>query len=242
VPVFQKRIYTKYTTDRMNNIELAVFDMAGTTVDEKNVVYKTLRKAINTNGYDLSLDFVLEHGAGKEKHQAIKDILKEHSGQEQLQLAGKIFGEFQELLQQAYAELTVSTYIGVEDLMDALRKAGIKIALNTGYDRKTAELLLDKMKWTLGLQYDALITADEVSKGRPSPDMILEAMRVLQIKDSSKVMKAGDSIIDIEEGKNVPCGMTVGVTTGAHTREQLTSAGPTLVLDSLWSLKDILIK
>lgn len=225
----------------MHNIELAVFDMAGTTVDEKNVVYKTLRKAINAHGYDLSLNFVLEHGAGKEKHQAIKDILKQHSGQEQLQVAKKIFVEFQELLQRAYTELAVGTYPGVEDLMDALRKAGIKIALNTGYDRKTAQLLLDKMKWTLGLQYDVLITADEVSKGRPAPDMILQAMEVLQIKYPSKVMKAGDSIIDIEEGKNVPCGITVGVTTGAHNREQLFSAKPTYVLDSLWALKDILI-
>jgi beta-phosphoglucomutase-like phosphatase (HAD superfamily) len=59
----------------MHNIELLVFDMAGTVVNEDNVVYKTLQKAINKYGYELDLNFVLEHGAGKEKHQAIKDIL-----------------------------------------------------------------------------------------------------------------------------------------------------------------------
>ncbi|MEH6679829.1 MAG: phosphonatase-like hydrolase [Sediminicola sp.] len=222
-------------------IELAVFDMAGTTVDEKNVVYKTLQKAINEKGYGLSLDFVLEHGAGKEKHQAIKDILERHTGKSDPELAGTIFTEFQGMLKQAYAELSVGTYVGVEDLMDALRMGGVKIALNTGYDTKTAQLLLDRMKWTIGLQYDALITADDVEKGRPAPDMILKAMEILQINDPSKVLKVGDSIIDIEEGKNLPCGMTVGVTTGAHTRKQLASAGPTFVLDSLWSLRDILL-
>jgi phosphoglycolate phosphatase-like HAD superfamily hydrolase len=47
------------------------------------------------------------------------------------------------------------------------------------------------------------------------------------------VLKAGDSAIDIEEGKRAGCGITVGVTTGAQTREQLEDAKPTLVLDSL---------
>lgn len=43
----------------------------------------------------------------------------------------------------------------------------------------------------------------------------------------------GDSTIDIEEGKNTGCGITVGVTTGAQTREQLATASPTLIVDNL---------
>ena len=35
-------------------IKLVVFDMAGTTVDEDNVVYKTVRTAINFAGYDFT--------------------------------------------------------------------------------------------------------------------------------------------------------------------------------------------
>ncbi len=54
---------------------MIVFDMAGTAIDENNVVYKTLQKAINETGYDFTLDQVLAEGAGKEKLQAIKDIL-----------------------------------------------------------------------------------------------------------------------------------------------------------------------
>jgi len=36
-------------------IEMVVFDMAGTTVDEDNVVYKTLQKAINESGFNFSM-------------------------------------------------------------------------------------------------------------------------------------------------------------------------------------------
>ena len=57
-------------------IELVVFDMAGTTVNEDNVVYKTVQQVINEEGFNISLADVLEHAAGKEKHQAITDVLK----------------------------------------------------------------------------------------------------------------------------------------------------------------------
>ncbi|MEA1786533.1 phosphonatase-like hydrolase [Arenibacter sp. GZD96] len=225
----------------MRNIELVVFDMAGTVVNENNVVYKTLQKAINNKGYLLTLDFVLEHGAGKEKHQAIKDILTEEEGSYISALTNEIFQDFKQLLEQEYQALEVTTYSGVEDLITALRKSGIKVALNTGYDNNTAQLLLYKMKWKLGVHYDALITADDVKRGRPHPDMIFEAMEFLKVSDPTHVLKAGDSIIDIEEGKNANCGITVGVTTGAHTREQLASAKPTYVLNSLFDLKAILL-
>lgn len=222
----------------MHNIQLVVFDMAGTVVNEDNVVYKTLQKAINQQGLDLTLDFVLEHGAGKEKHQAIKDILAHvDAGEIDSQT---VYENFKVLLDKAYDSLTVTSFEGVVSLLKELRLKNIKIALNTGYTTPVAERLLEKMNWVKGDHYDALITADDVLFGRPNPDMIFEAMEVLNILEPGKVLKAGDSIIDIQEGKNAHCGITVGVTTGAHTREQLESAQPNYVLDSLSEISEYL--
>lgn len=225
----------------MHTIKLAVFDMAGTVVNEDNVVYKTLQKAINERGFQLTLDFVLEHGAGKEKHQAIKDIIKADIGSVDAEMAASIFEDFKVLLNEAYHKLEVGSYEGVEQMLLSLKENGIKVALNTGYDSKTAHLLLNKMHWTKGKQYDVLVTADDVVLGRPNPDMIVEAMMKLNVHDEELVLKAGDSIIDIEEGKNANCGVTIGVTTGAHTRHQLLSANPTHVLDSLTELRQLLL-
>ncbi|MGF1557697.1 MAG: phosphonatase-like hydrolase [Flavobacteriaceae bacterium] len=224
----------------MHKIELVVFDMAGTVVNEDNVVYKTLHSAINKKGYLITLDFVLEHGAGKEKYQAIKDILREEEGSDQDDIAAEIFKDFGQMLEDAYRDLIVTSYPGIEELIKALRRAEIKIALNTGYNRNTAFHLLNKMNWIQHQQYDALVTADDVLLGRPNPDMIFEAMEILNVFDPEKVLKAGDSIIDIEEGKNANCGVTVGVTTGAHTKSQLQSANPTYVVDSLLELLDFI--
>ncbi|WP_236969618.1 HAD-IA family hydrolase [Membranihabitans marinus] len=225
----------------MKNVKLVVFDMAGTTVDEDNVVYKTLQKAINQYDESVTLDFVLDHGAGKEKHQAIKDIVIHLAeGQRWLNMSEVIFSEFVKMLDLAYGDLVVKPCAGVVDFIGELRKLGIKVALNTGYNSEVANLLLKKLSWEKGREYDILVTADLATQSRPHPDMIYLAMDGLGLKDSSDVVKIGDSIIDIEEGKNAGCGMTVGVTTGAQTRIQLLTANPTCVVDNVLELLDIL--
>ncbi|MDP3357794.1 MAG: HAD hydrolase-like protein, partial [Lutibacter sp.] len=71
-------------------------------------------------------------------------------------------------------------------------------------------------------------------------DMIYKPMEIFDIKNAKDVVKVGDSIIDIEEGKTANCGIIVGVTTGAHTEEQLKSANPTHIINSLIELTQIL--
>lgn len=222
-------------------IKLVVFDMAGTTIDEDNVVYKTLRKAINKEGYDFSLEKVLEHGAGKEKLQAIKDIIAlEKALVDILKEADKIYNVFSNLLKMNYEKLDVKTYEGTVNVFQELKNQNIRVILNTGYNRKTASSLLAKLYWEQGVHYDLLVTADDVIKSRPHPDMILKAMQHYYVDDPSEVVKVGDSIIDIEEGQNAKCGITFGVTTGAHTKEQLASANPSYIINSLTEILEYL--
>ncbi len=118
----------------------------------------------------------------------------------------------------------------------ALKEKGIVNVLNTGYNRKTALSITDKLGWKEGTDFDCLVTATDVGKNRPSPDMILFAMEQFHLTNASEVIKVGDSIIDIEEGKNAGCGMNIGITTGAHTYEQLASANPNFIINNLIEL------
>lgn len=214
-------------------IELIVFDMAGTTVDEDNVVYKTVRAAINSAGYSFSQEQVQAAGAGKEKSQAIRDVLALDGQAHPESEVAEIFADFKQRLKQAYDELQVTEQPGATKVFELLHEAGIRVVLNTGYDRKTAEGLVAKIGWTIGKEIDGLVTASDVEKGRPGPDMIHLAMQQTGITDAQKVAKIGDSEIDIEEGKNADCGMTFGITTGAQSRQQLEAANPTHIVDGL---------
>ncbi|MGO4820648.1 MULTISPECIES: phosphonatase-like hydrolase [unclassified Flavobacterium] len=226
----------------IKKIELVVFDMAGTTVDEDNVVYKTVQKLINDEGYSVTLTEVLKYAAGKEKHQAIRDVLEECTTLISVDaIADKVFTNFKTALEMAYNTLEIKTFEGTEQLFKDLRSSNIKVVLNTGYDRKTANLLLNKLGWIVGETIDGLVTANDVVNGRPEGDMILLAMKNTGVLDAEKVMKVGDSAIDIEEGKNANCGITVGVLSGAQTREQIQKANPSFIMDNIIELRAVLL-
>jgi phosphonatase-like hydrolase len=217
-------------------IKMVVFDMAGTTVNENMIVYKTLRKSINEAGFDFTMEQVLTEGAGKEKMDAIRSILRVYANQEDANLTENIYQHFIVSLQRAYDTEDILPQDNAEDLFRALREKGILIVLNTGYNEKTAKQLITKLGWEKGGEFDSLVTATDVQHSRPHPDMILLAMKQFGITDALEVAKVGDSIIDIEEGANAGCGLNIGITTGAHTRDQLSSANPDQIIDNLLEL------
>lgn len=221
-------------------IKMIVFDMAGTTVDEDNVVYKTLHKTVNDAGYEVSFEQVLETGAGKEKLQAIRDILSISSKHPEPGLAENLYQYFDKSLEIAYDNINVKPQEGAEKLFKTLQQNNILVILNTGYNEKTARDLLTKLNWKEGAQIDGLVTATDVSNNRPMPDMILLAMKQFSITNAKQVVKIGDSVIDIEEGKNAGCNITIGITTGAHTHEQLSTASPDYIVNSLNEIPAIL--
>lgn len=220
------------------NIQLLVLDMAGTTVDEDNVVYKTLTKAVNDYGYEVTLHKVLEICAGMEKAEAIKNLLENIGGNTDDTEA--IFENFSDDLALAYDNLAVKPIAGTEEFLLNVKSTGRKVVLNTGYTQKIAQQLLTKLHWKSGVHYDALITADDVSESRPSPEMIVLAMKKFGITDPKEVLKAGDSAIDIQEGKNAGCGMTIAVLSGAQTKAQLEVAMPDHILNNLSEAEHIL--
>lgn len=220
-------------------IKMVVFDMAGTTVNEDNVVYKTVLKAINDRGYDFTLEEVLKEGAGKEKLQAIKSVLALRGITDEI-LSQEIFTQFNVQLDEAYKTMPVTEQPNATYVFKVLRERGIFVVLNTGYNRAVATALVEKIGWQLGRDIDALVTASDVSQNRPLPDMIWYAMRQLGITYAVDVVKVGDSVIDIEEGKNAGCGITIGITTGAQTRTQLLAGEPTAIIDDLLELLPVI--
>jgi phosphonatase-like hydrolase len=154
-------------------IKMVVFDMAGTTIDENNLVYKTLRKAINEAGFDFTLDQVLAEGAGKEKKQAIRSVLAAFAGIEDEEFTANIYANFLPQLTEAYLTADIIPQPNALELFAELKRRGIYAVLNTGYDRTTAQSIITKLGWQEGVDYDAMVTATDVGKNRPDPAMIV---------------------------------------------------------------------
>jgi phosphonatase-like hydrolase len=212
---------------------MVVFDVAGTTVNENMLVYKTLQNAIEEAGFTVTLEQVLAEGAGMEKLDALRAILKKYTTNKEEDLVRDIYHRFVDLLKKAYDEHEILPQDNAVTLFEALRQKKIRVVLNTGYNRQTAQSLIAKLGWKQGETFDDLITAADVRQSRPHPDMIQLAMQRAGITDAREVAKVGDSVIDIEEGMNAGASLNIGITTGAHTREQLGTAKPDYIVDNL---------
>lgn len=115
-----------------------------------------------------------------------------------------------------------------------LKSAGVKIALDTGYPQNIQEGLVKKMGFDKVV--DSYISSYDVAQGRPYPYMIHTLMQQLNIMDVRRVAKVGDSVRDIEMGRNSGCGLVVGVTSGADSAEALFAAGADIVCDNVTDL------
>ena len=208
--------------------KLVVFDMAGTTVqDGEGVVNRALRTALAASGVIVTFDDVNEV-MGLPKPDAIRTLLR---GRADVSVA-KVYVDFEQAMVDHYrTSPEVAAIDGAEDVFKALRLAGIKVALDTGFARPIVDAIVERLGWANLL--DATVASDEVAHGRPQKDLILEAMARTGITDVQTVAKVGDTPSDIQEGQAAGCMWVIAVTEGSHTLYQLAPYLPTHIVPNI---------
>ncbi|WP_350270183.1 phosphonatase-like hydrolase [Brevibacterium sp. CBA3109] len=219
-------------------IELAIFDMAGTTIDDRDEVYRVLREATEREGANYT-DQVFQKWMGTEKKWAIENLLRLGGVDVDAKLHEKTWEWFRQELRRTYTDNAPKPLPGVEEALTTLREQGIKVALTTGFAREIADLIFASMGWEQGETFDASSCGDEVAAGRPAPDMIQTVMAELGVEDRAAVVSVGDTSADVQSA--LRAGVTsVGVLTGHLSRKDFETEGAHLVLDSAAGLPDAL--
>lgn len=112
----------------------------------------------------------------------------------------------------------VRPIINLGSLFIQLHSLNIKIAIATLDDRAPTQTTFTELGV---LKYvDALVCADDGVELKPAPDMILKVCSDLNVQPSHCMM-IGDSVSDLQMGRNARVGMTVGVLTGLSNAEKL---------------------
>jgi phosphonoacetaldehyde hydrolase len=148
---------------------------------------------------------------------------------------------------------------GHVECVDVLRNQGLKIGSTTGYTRLMMERFVEDVA-AQGYAPDFWMTPSDVSQGRPSPEMLFENLRLLEIakEDAFLCVKVGDTPSDMQEGRAAGmwcigytrCGNEMGLTLEeekslnaeerqqrvAEIQEKLVSAGAHLVVEGPWEL------
>ena len=214
----------------MNFPALVIFDMAGTTVEDRGQVPSAFAAALADAGIALTPDQITRVRGASKRH-AIRELLPA----DQASRADEIYGRVRDKLASHYRTEGVRAIAGADAIFRKLKENGASVALTTGFDRDTAILLMSALGWTRTI-VDAVVCGDDVANGRPAPDMILLAMKLAGITEAAQVANIGDTALDLEAGARAGVKWNIGVLSGAHPRETLERAPHTHILNSIADL------
>jgi phosphonatase-like hydrolase len=239
----------------MTSIQLVVFDMAGTTVQDNNEVQNCFCQAAEITGLKVDSERI-NSMMGWSKKLVFQTLWSEQMPTDYPSYTTQVeqsYTQFKQILEHHYLTQPIEPTAGCLELFHGLKQQQIKVALNTGFYRTVTNIILKRLGWNQGLNSDyvgsedtiiqASVTPDEIynNEGRPAPYMIQKAMYKLGIKDSKKVIHIGDTPVDLAAGINANCLLSLAVTNGTHTREQLQNYSNDGLLNSLIELKNIII-
>jgi phosphonatase-like hydrolase len=209
-------------------VDVAVIDMAGTTVREDGLVEASFRAAIERVGAPFPHDFHARFTAvrGAAKIDMFTALLDGDAA-----LAAGAEGVFGDVLADAIRAGGVSAMPGAVDAITRLRAAGVAVALVTGFAGPIRDVLVETLGWSS--LADLVLSSSDVRRGRPAPDLVLTAALELGAGSMARVAAAGDTVNDLVAGTRAGAGIVAGVLTGAHGIAELGTAPHTHIVPTV---------
>jgi phosphoglycolate phosphatase-like HAD superfamily hydrolase len=218
----------------MKKIRAILFDMIGTTVLEKDptVINSCFEKAFLHHG--ITIDGTQVRSVrGMDKMEAIEVILK--LSDKPLEMKSQIFESFKSNVQKNTSNFEEHPELNL--VISQLRERKIVIGIASGLPLVLFQMLFKKFGWQK-YSFDYVNVYESFPEGRPNPAMIFDMCKKFQL-DAGQLLKVGDTIVDIEEGKNAGS-ITAAVLVGTQSDATLLKAKPNFILKSLSDVVSIL--
>jgi phosphoglycolate phosphatase len=219
----------------MSRITVACLDMAGTTVRDDGTVLEAFSAAVAAQDLPVAA-----------YHQAMTDV-RTTMGQSKIEVFRRILGDdaaarkaneaFEDHYAAAVRAGAVAPMPGAVQTVTALREAGVRVCLATGFSPATRDAIIKRLGW--GELADLVLSPADAgywARGRPWPDIPPTALLKLRGGAVSELAVAGDTASDVESGLRAGAAVVAGVLTGADSRADLERAGAPLILDSIADL------
>lgn len=204
-----------------------VFDLDGVLIDSHDQHERSWFQLAAEIGKPLTKEQFKE-SFGMRNVMCIPHVFHWAAPEDHATIAG--LGERKEAL---YRELIAADGIeplpGVIPLLESLADAGIPISLGSSTSRKNIEVCFA----TTGLDRffgDRLTGAEDVSNGKPAPDVFLEAARKID-RAPSRCLVIEDAHVGVQAA--LAAGMRVLVVTTTHPCESFDGMGAARIVDSL---------
>lgn len=166
----------------MSEIKLIIFDMDGLMFDTEKIAIATWIKAGEAHGYKITEQHILECIGLNKRSTTV--LLKKTFGEDfpYEDLYNTRVNYTAEILEKS----GVPVKEGLYELLDYLEEKGLKKAVATSTSRDRAIDLLTKAK--IVNRFDTILCGDEVTKGKPDPEVFLKVCEKLNVKPAEALV------------------------------------------------------
>ncbi|MEH6649121.1 MAG: HAD family phosphatase [Motiliproteus sp.] len=172
-----------------NKVKAVIFDMDGVLIDAKDWHYDALNKSLAIFGLEITRHDHLGTFDGLSTAQKLKLLSKTHV------LPKKLHGFINEMKQQYTMDITHQLCKPVfhhQYALSKLRENGYKLAVASNSIRNTVKVMMEKS--TLMEYLDLYLSNQDVSKGKPDPEIYNLAIKQLGLKPEECIIVEDNEI------------------------------------------------
>ena len=203
-----------------------LFDLDGTLADTNEAHTQSWVQALADHGYQIAADRIRPE-MGKGGDNMFPDLFGQEAEEKDGEAVRKTVGE-------RYKEIAASEKLrlfdGAVELLDELRRRGVRTALATSSGEEDLEATFGSVGVDLREHVDEVVKKDDIAHTKPYPDIVLAALEKLKLSPAECVM-VGDTPHDAEAAKQAGV-VTIGVLAGHMNDERtLVQAGARVVYE-----------
>lgn len=216
---------SRIATNLTSMLRGALFDFDGVIVDSHPVhkrAWKRFLESVGRVASEEELQFVLD---GRTRNDILRHFLGDLDADTMLE-----YGHRKEQFFRDEA-VHVREIEGLRTFLTTLREAHLALGIASSGSKRRLDLLLVRLK--LKKHFRVVVTGDEVSRGKPDPDVFLEGARRLEM-DSSELVAFEDAVSGVKAAKSAGM-MCIGIAQ-ADRAAVLLGAGASHVVPDFRSL------
>jgi HAD superfamily hydrolase (TIGR01509 family) len=170
----------------LRRFSYAILDVDGTLVDNLDLIVDSFNVAVSDYAGKKFTNAEAYARFGPTLEKMIADIVPSRKLEDAIE---RYYEHY-----ERHFDAMARPYPGVENLLDAMEKAGLRVSACTGSSLRMTEITLGRSR--LRNAFSTIITADDVTSPKPDPEGILLAVRRMRA-DTVSTISLGDSARDI---------------------------------------------
>ncbi len=212
-----------------------IFDWDGVVVDSEKVHLDSWKMLAEAHGHTIPENFMADT-FGKRNLEIIPHFLK---WTDDMDVVQKMSDEKEEYYRQIVSEQGLPLVTGVEDFLKSLALAGIPCAIGSSTPRANLEQALEKLSF--GKYFAAFATMEDVSRGKPAPDVFLCAAEKIGVPARRcAVFEDSEAGIDAAIAANMKS-VAVSTTFSADFWESRIKGLPDVIVDDFTPLNSDIV-